>query len=900
MTPVLDRLTAALSDRYRLERELGQGGMATVYLAHDLKHEREVAIKVLHPDLGTALGAERFLSEIKTTAKLQHPHILPLLDSGEADGLLYYVMPLVTGETLSARLKRERQLPVADALRIAREAASALDYAHRQGVIHRDIKPENILLQDGSAVVADFGIALAVQTAGGPRMTQTGLSLGTPQYMSPEQAMGERVIDARSDIYALGAVTYEMLVGEAPFIGSSVQAIVARVLTEEPRSIGVQRKAVTEGVEQAVLRALEKLPADRWATAGEFAAALSDPGAVTGHASRSTVVRGAAARRGPPSLRTLLGFTTGVVLTAAAGALWLSTRTTQQPAASRFDITLPDSVKPYTAGGRRLALSPDGRQLIVVGVKAGTRGLYLRQMDGTEFRLIAGSETSLPGGSVDPMFSPDGTTVLFRAGQDLLRIPVSGGTARRIDASGNASWVDEGRIVNARIDTVWLTSVDDGSRRVLVAANAAAGIARLRWPAVLPGGRFALVNLLGTRPNAPLDDDHLGVLSLDDGHIDDLGIVGTNPQYSGSGHIIFGRVTGELFAVPFSLRSRTLEGPPVLLQPNVWVGNPNGAVGAAVSLNGTLAYHSGEFAGNTRSLRIVGDGGADRPGPGGTAAYYAPRLSPDGQRVVVEYNEPARKTPTGPIVLLDVGTGAVQPIAAEGEGLMPKWTRDGRRVAFIKFLGETGREIIARAWDRSGADTLLLRDSSAMLFDFGLGPAGGWSVLRRGGTGGINDGRDILLAPTDSLARFRPLVATLAAETNPAISPDGRWLAYASNESGRYEIFLQPLPGPGPRVQISITGGTEPLWSPQGGTLFYRSAERRIMAARLTGAPLRVAQWDTLFVDRYMHGLAQTNWSVFPSGREFLMVAGKSSVDIKMVVNWPQLPGLRRNGSTPP
>ncbi len=209
----LTRLTATLSDRYRLERELGAGGMATVYLAHDLKHDRDVAIKVLHPDLGAALGGERFLTEIRTTARLQHPHILPLLDSGDADGLLYYVMPLVTGETLRARLEREKQLPIADAVRIAREVASALDYAHRQNVIHRDIKPENILLHDGSAIVADFGIALAVQSASGQRMTQTGLSLGTPQYMSPEQAMGERTIDARSDIYALGAVMYEMLEG---------------------------------------------------------------------------------------------------------------------------------------------------------------------------------------------------------------------------------------------------------------------------------------------------------------------------------------------------------------------------------------------------------------------------------------------------------------------------------------------------------------------------------------------------------------------------------------------------------------------------------------------------------------------------------------------------------------
>ncbi|QJR37914.1 serine/threonine-protein kinase [Gemmatimonas groenlandica] len=275
MTSTLERLTTALSPSYRVSRELGAGGMATVYLAHDLKHERDVAIKVLHPDLGAALGAERFLSEIKTTAKLQHPHILPLLDSGAADGLLYYVMPFVRGETLRARLDRERQLPLDDALRIAREVAGALDHAHKQGIIHRDIKPENILLQDGAAVVADFGIALAVQSAGGARMTQTGLSLGTPQYMSPEQAMGERTIDARSDIYALGAVTYEMLAGEPPFTGASVQAIVAKVMSAEPERLTLTRKSVPVGTEVAVLRALAKLPVDRYASAAAFAEALA-------------------------------------------------------------------------------------------------------------------------------------------------------------------------------------------------------------------------------------------------------------------------------------------------------------------------------------------------------------------------------------------------------------------------------------------------------------------------------------------------------------------------------------------------------------------------------------------------------------------------------------------------
>src|SRR5882724_3966984 len=237
-----DRLAAALADRYTIEREVGQGGMATVYLAEDLKHHRKVAIKVLRPELAAVIGAERFLSEVRTTANLQHPHILPLFDSGAADSFLFYVMPFVEGESLRDRLNREKQLPIADALRIATEVASALDYAHRHNVIHRDIKPENVLLHDGQALVADFGIALAASKAGGSRMTETGMSLGTPHYMSPEQAMGQREITPRSDVYALGATTYEMLLGEPPFTGPTAQAIVAKVMSAEPAGLIGQRK----------------------------------------------------------------------------------------------------------------------------------------------------------------------------------------------------------------------------------------------------------------------------------------------------------------------------------------------------------------------------------------------------------------------------------------------------------------------------------------------------------------------------------------------------------------------------------------------------------------------------------------------------------------------------------
>ena len=250
-------LADALRDRYLLERELGAGGMATVYLAQDLKHHRKVALKVLRPDLAAVIGAERFLHEIETTANLQHPHILPLHDSGEVGGTAFYVMPFIEGESLRDRLNREKQLPIDVAVRIASEVASALDYAHRKGVIHRDIKPENILLHDGQALVADFGIALALSTAGSTRMTETGMSLGTPHYMSPEQAMGEREITGRSDVYALGCVLYEMLTGDPPFTGSTAQAIVAQVVTEVPRPLIPRRHTILPHVETAVLRALE-------------------------------------------------------------------------------------------------------------------------------------------------------------------------------------------------------------------------------------------------------------------------------------------------------------------------------------------------------------------------------------------------------------------------------------------------------------------------------------------------------------------------------------------------------------------------------------------------------------------------------------------------------------------
>ena len=285
-------LNSALAGRYQVERVIGVGGMATVYLARDLKHDRNVALKVLNPELGAVLGVERFLSEIQVTARLQHPNLVPLFDSGEADGLLFYVMPYVPGESLRGRLTRELQLPIDEAIRITTAAAAAVDYAHRHDVIHRDLKPENILLHEGQPLVADFGIALALSSSGGTRLTQAGMSLGTPQYMSPEQATADRVIDARTDVYSLGAIAYEMLTGDAPHVGNSAQAIITRVLTERPRSIRSTRPTVSGDVEAVVMRALEKIPADRWPTVRDFADALSAASRASAETGRETTVAG--------------------------------------------------------------------------------------------------------------------------------------------------------------------------------------------------------------------------------------------------------------------------------------------------------------------------------------------------------------------------------------------------------------------------------------------------------------------------------------------------------------------------------------------------------------------------------------------------------------------------------
>ena len=413
-------MNAALEGRYAIQRELGEGGMATVYLADDLKHERKVALKVLKLELAAVVGAERFLAEIKTTANLTHPHILPLHDSGEADSFLFYVMPYVEGETLRDRIDREHQLPVDDAVALASKVAGALQHAHEHGVIHRDIKPANILLQDGEPVVSDFGIALALGVAGGTRLTETGLSVGTPYYMSPEQATGDQAVGASTDTYALGSVLYEMLVGEPPYPGTTAQAVLGKIIAGKPVSATEHRPSIPANVDAAVRKALEKLPADRFTSAQDFVRALGDEHFRYGELATA----GAGAAVGPWNRLTMAFAALAAVTT--LGFAWALLRPDPPQPVSRQVLSTEGWAG--LALGQYAAIAPDGSSMILpVGSSASDVQLALKMRGSTEINLIPGTE-----GGRNVVYSPDGQWIAYTVGRELFKRPLGGGLSGEV------------------------------------------------------------------------------------------------------------------------------------------------------------------------------------------------------------------------------------------------------------------------------------------------------------------------------------------------------------------------------------------------------------------------------------------------------------------------------------
>jgi serine/threonine-protein kinase len=848
MTEALARLAAALSDRYRVERELGQGGMATVYLAHDIRHERDVAIKVLHPDLGAALGGDRFLSEIRTTARLQHPHILPLLDSGEAHALLYYVMPLVTGETLRTRLERARQLPIDDAVRIAREVASALDYAHRQGVIHRDIKPENILLHDGQALVADFGIALAVQTAGGARMTQTGLSLGTPQYMSPEQAMGEKQIDARSDIYALGAVTYEMLAGDAPFTGGSVQAIVAKIMTEKPTPVHTLRDTVPDHVEEAVLTALAKLPADRFATAAEFAAALAGTG----------TTRARVARRIPDaSIRRGRGLAVAIGAVAMIAGVMIGRSIPSRPPAVvppmvRYAMPLPDTAAFIEGGGSDINFAPDGSKFAYVS----RYGIMLRSVDQLEsVRIVRGTV---------PFFSPDGLWLGYADGGRILKLSLAGGTPVQICDSCTGYAFHWGSDDTVRFHRA--PAEDVRNSRVLMAVSARGGrayeVARpdsssgeaFRSPILLPGTRTVLFALFTG------NSSRLAALDLASGKVTRFDQPGFTPRWVELGFVTVGSADGALVAVPFDKRRARPTGPPVTIARDV--SQPDGfSSRAAVSLSGSIVYAQGGGALPRELFRVSRSGQATRI-PTAAKLFSNPRVAPDGRRIVVGITDAGSSSRD--VWVLDMIQGTASRLTTNGISNRPIWTTDGQRVVY-----SSNDDLWWIAGDGSGTpDSLLVTNGS-----------------RFGGTV-TSDGRELVFheegSEREGIRRLRfdsaPVSTSILTgrfgESSPALSPDGRWLAYQSHETGRTEVYVRPYPAAGARVSISLGGGAEPAWSRTGRELFYRTGDSLMVATVETSAALAVVDRRLLFRGEYVAGAGFREYDVTPDDRHFIMLGG--------------------------
>ena len=802
-----NRLRAALADRYRVERELGAGGMATVYLAEDLKHKRKVALKVLKPELAAVLGAERFVQEITTTASLQHPHILPLFDSGTADGFLYYVMPFIEGETLRDKLNRETQLGVDEAVRVAREVADALHYAHQHGVIHRDIKPENILIQNGRPMVADFGIALALSAAAGGRMTETGLSLGTPHYMSPEQATAEKEISARSDVYSLASVLYEMLTGSPPHVGSSAQQIIMRIITEAPRPVTELRKSVPSNVAAAVAKALEKLPADRFESAAAFGAALGNAAFTTaGPAALGRDTAGIAPRTLGWPLRVAAGLAALVIVTIAcvagrAGAAGPDV----------IDVGLPDTAQlalsddgPWSMEWPALAVAPSGDFIVYVArVGTGTE-LWYRSLRGPEARPLPGTR-----GALQPVLSPDGRWVAFQAGRLL----------KKVSVGGDSPAVDVTEVIEP-FGITWT-----GADEVLAATNYGTSTERIRmsdggkrsrggscgWPTLVPGTDDIICHTEGNNRHARVvrlrADGSLPQTSAADMLLGDS--VRPMPAAASAlvgDQLLFVDEVGNLVSVQYDRSNRTI-GPRRIVQRGLRRSQFAIVGHFGVTRGGDLVYVPGSngAVGQFVSMR---PGGSAHVLPIPAKEHYNFTVSRDGKWLAAS----SRGVTAEELWIYDPTTGQGDRVAAAFHIGYPSWAPDGA-LAFAQ-----------RATAVSEMETMLV-------------PSGGGTAVRLAGlsfrpSAFVN--RNLLVGTSSidvvavTLDGDRIVRAdTLKLPNNqyyPVVSADGRWLAYAGAERGISQVFVTPFPSMDRQYKSSVDAASEPLWLPDG-SLVYRTGK---------------------------------------------------------------------------
>ncbi|MDX1393824.1 MAG: protein kinase [Gemmatimonadota bacterium] len=865
-----EQLRTDLEGRYEIERELGSGGMATVYLAHDLRHDRQVALKVMHPGLAAMVGPDRFLNEIKVTGNLQHPNILALYDSGEAAGTVFYVMPYIAGESLRQVLDRERQLSVDDTVELVKGIASALDFAHEQGVIHRDIKPENILLQGGKPIVADFGIALAVTSLGG-RMTETGLSLGTAQYMSPEQASGDRDLDRRTDVYSLAATAYEMLVGRAPFEGASAHSVVVKILSDDPVPVSDERSSVPDNVDAAIMMGLSKLPADRFATVGAFANALTNPSFTT------SIITGGRRHRARPTWKDRWAVPlAALAVVLAAVAVWALTREGAADRSTlRYRLLLPSEQSLDVRYGSRVALSPDGGRLVFQGPGAAGVQLWLRPRNSLDAAPLAGTD-----GAVTPFFSPAGDEVGFlNVGRgSLSTIALAGGATSLLLEGGvspaGASWGENGIVYVDAEKGLSLVSPEDGTVTRLLDRD---GVADPRWPQVLPGGRV----LFTAAQASGFADYDIAILEPDaeEHRVLVRGVVGIVVE---PGYLLYATASGELLAAPFDIGRGRLEPDREVTTIATGLDLQFGAVDLAASRSGTLIFATAGADERRSDLVWVDRDGAARPlDDAWSGDFRNLAISADGLRIAVGESTAGQRSD---IWVKEVGRG--QPTRVTFQGLAnfrPEWMPDGRSVSYISSR-DAGRRLYALPVDGSGGGPAPTGPGGTNINQAVWSSDGAWLVYRTG----VTDSLDIYAIPAGG-GDAVPVAADPAFdEHSPRLSPDGRWVTYVSNETGEWEVYVRPFPDPSRGFWlVSQGGGTEPRWSRDGSEIFYKSGGRLVAAGVETEGVFQIISRDALFsVADYNNWAFHARYDVAPDGR-FLMIRSPAGTETFVVVeNW--------------